>query len=49
MEIFSYRFFNTCAVDTWVAIFATLMKDAPSFFIRHVALPGEFKDLLETV
>ena len=44
-----YRFFNTCAVDPWIDIFATLMKDASSFFLRHVTLPSEFKDLLETV
>ena len=44
-----YRFFNTCAVDTWIDIFATLMKDAPSFSLCHVTLPSEFKDLLETV
>ena len=32
-----YRFFNTCAVDTWIAIFATLMRDSPPFFLRQVA------------
>ena len=44
-----YRFLNTCVVNTWIAIFAALMKDAPSSFPRHVALPNEFKNLLERV
>ena len=44
-----YRFLNTCVVNTWIAIFATLMEDAPSSFPRHVGLPNEFKNLLETV